>query len=139
MRILQFLLKNAYSTMRNKVGWKRYMRGTIKHKSDTGNKTHTKRIEHLQKKIAYLLFLKKDVCINKYGLTFLCAETKRWTLLFINVQKVLYVRQQGKRSDITALCIMQEVGKWRGVLTDQDAQMDKTLTERKEEMSARLA
>lgn len=87
-------------------------------KSDTGNKTHTKRIEHLQTK---------------------GAETKRWTLLFINVQKVLYVRQQGKGSDVTALCIMQEVGKWRGVTTDQDAQMDKTLTERKEEMSARLA
>lgn len=34
---------------------------------------------------------------------------------------------------------MQEVGKWRGVSPNQNAQMEKTLTERKEEVSARLA
>ncbi len=39
----------------------------------------------------------------------MCAEAKRWILLFIDIQKVLSVRQQGKGSDITALHIMQEV------------------------------
>ena len=69
---------------------------------------------------------------------FLCAETKGWTLLFVNVQKVLSVRQKGKGSDITALHIMQEVTEWGGVSTNQDAETSKSLTEREEEMSARL-
>lgn len=52
---------------------------------------------------------------------------------------MLSVRQQVKGNDITALHIMQEVAEWRGVSTNQDAQTNKTLTEREEEMSARLA
>lgn len=66
------------------------------------------------------------------------ADKKGWLLLFINVQEVLSVRQQWKGSDITALHIMQEVAEARGVSTDQGAQMNKTLAEREEEMSARL-
>lgn len=67
-----------------------------------------------------------------------CVETQTWILLFINVQKVLSVSQQGKGSDITVLHVMQEVGEWRGVSTNQSAQASKTLTKREEEMSARL-
>lgn len=51
---------------------------------------------------------------------------------------MLRVRQQGKGGDVTTLHIMQEVAERRGVLTNQKAQTNKTLTEREEEVSARL-
>ena len=46
--------------------------------------------------------------------------------------------QQGEGLDVTALHIMQEVAERRGVSTNQDAQADKPLTEREEEVSAGL-
>lgn len=51
---------------------------------------------------------------------------------------MISVHQQVKRSDVTALQIMQEVAEWRGVSTNQDAQTDETLTEREEELSTWL-
>lgn len=101
--------------------------------SDTENKTHKKictsrKTENKQK---------MHICYKMYE-DAVCVETQMWILLFINVQKVLSVSQQGKGSDITALHVMQEVGEWRGVSTNQSAQTSKTLTKREEEMSARL-
>lgn len=39
-------------------------------------------------------------------------------LLFVNVQKMLHVCEQGEGGDVTARCISQEVGKRCGVSTD---------------------
>lgn len=97
-------------------------------------KENPQQAEDMYRYICYKKY--ENVCINKYSMGFLCAETKRWTLLFIDVHKVLSMCQQGKGSDITALHIMQEVAEWRGVSTDQDAQTNKTLAEGEEEMSA---
>lgn len=70
------------------------------------------------------------------GLLF--GETKKPNSPFVCVNEILCVYQQGKGSDITALHVMQEVGECCGMSANQGAQLNKTLTEREEEMSALL-
>lgn len=63
----------------------------------------------------------------------------RKAILFVNAQKVLHVCQQGQWGDVMALRILQEVGKRCGVSANQDAQVRKTLAERRQEARARVA
>lgn len=74
------------------------------------------------------------MCVSKGSE--LCAGQ---AILFVNVQKELHVRQQRQRGDVAALRTLEEVGERRGVPTNQDAQLGKTLAERGEETSAGLA
>lgn len=67
-----------------------------------------------------------------------CVAIKKQNLLFVYAHEIFCVHQQRKNRDIPALHIVQEIGECRGMPTNQGAQLNKTLADREEEMSALL-